>query len=63
MSMPLQVKDLGGDPMHPTVLGQPYDAVVVADGGWSNLRPLITGSQKQPEYAGYVIYRGRSGSG
>ena len=59
--MLLQVQDLGGDPMRPTVLGQTYDAVVVADGGWSKLRPLITGNQKQPEYAGYVIYRGTGG--
>jgi 2-polyprenyl-6-methoxyphenol hydroxylase-like FAD-dependent oxidoreductase len=53
------VTDLGGDPLHPTVFGQPFDAVVVADGGWSTLRQLITGNAKQPEYAGHAIYRAK----
>ena len=49
-----------GDPLRPTVNGQRYDTVIVADGGWSRLRPLVTGDdQGQPEYAGHVIYRAK----
>jgi 2-polyprenyl-6-methoxyphenol hydroxylase-like FAD-dependent oxidoreductase len=43
--------------MHPTIDGQEYDAVIVADGGWSTLRHYVNGNEKQPEYAGYVVYR------
>ena len=57
-----EVTDLGEekDPLRPMVNGQRYDTVIVADGGWSRLRPLVTGDIKgQPEYAGYVIYRAK----
>jgi len=54
-----EVTDLGSDPLRPVVQGQPFDAVIVADGGWSKLRHLVTGKVKQPEYAGHVIYRSK----
>lgn len=53
------VADLGDDNMRPTIDGEVYDAVIVADGGWSSLRRYVNGSEKQPEYAGYVIYRSK----
>ena len=54
-----EVTSLGDDPFRPVVHGQPYDAVIVADGGWSTLRRHVTGDTKQPEYAGHVIYRAK----
>ena len=46
------IHDLGVDPMKPTIHDQVYDAVIVADGGFSSLRKFVTGDDKQPEYAG-----------
>lgn len=53
------VTDLGNDNMRPTIDGIVYDAVIVADGGWSTLRKYVNGVDKQPEYAGYIIYRAK----
>jgi 2-polyprenyl-6-methoxyphenol hydroxylase-like FAD-dependent oxidoreductase len=52
------VQDLGEDTMRPTIDGTVFDIAIVADGGWSSLRHYVVGS-KQPEYAGYVIWRAR----
>lgn len=52
------VKDLGNDKMHPTIYGEVFDLAILADGGWSKLRHYVTGD-KEPEYSGYVIWRGR----
>ena len=53
------IHDLGVDPMKPTINDQVFDAVIVADGGFSSLRKYVTGDDKQPEYAGHMIYRAR----
>ena len=45
--------------MKPTINDQVYDAVIVADGGFSSLRKYVTGNDKQPEYAGHLIYRAK----
>lgn len=52
------VTDLGNDTLRPTIDGVVYDAVIVADGGWSSLRHYVNGN-KQPEYAGYVVWRSK----
>ena len=52
------VIDLGGDVMKPTINGNQYDAVIIADGGWSTLRHYVNGN-KEPEYSGYVIWRAK----
>lgn len=52
------VHDLGNDNDHPTIDGNVYDVAIVADGGCSTLRHHVVGA-RQPEYAGYVIWRGR----
>ncbi|KAI8616402.1 hypothetical protein BC830DRAFT_1118160 [Chytriomyces sp. MP71] len=49
------VTDLGDD-AHPTIDGKAYDAVILADGGWSSLRSKYI-TKKEPEYSGHVIYR------
>ena len=51
------IDDLGTDAMHPTIQGHEYDAVIIADGGFSSLRRFVTGDDRQPEYAGHMIYR------
>lgn len=51
------IHDLGGDATHPTIDGEAYDLCILADGGWSKLRHLVTSSL--PEYAGYVCWRGK----
>ena len=53
------ITTLGDDLTRPVVEGVEYDAVVIADGGWSSLRKLVTGDDKQPEYAGHLIYRAK----
>ena len=52
------VTDLGNDAMNPTINGHRYDAVIVADGGWSTLRHYVNGN-KEPEYSGYVVWRAK----
>ncbi|KAL3816654.1 hypothetical protein ACHAXA_000832 [Cyclostephanos tholiformis] len=52
------VSDLGSDVMKPAVLGDEYDIVIVADGGWSTLRADYFDSA-MPEYAGYQVWRFR----
>ena len=52
------VVDLGDDASRPTVNGQSYDLVVVADGGWSTLRGRYFGPAA-PSYAGYQVLRFR----
>ena len=57
----VEVSDLGDDPNRPTVLGEVYDLVIVADGGWSTLRAKYF-DQAIPRYAGYTGYRFRVAS-
>eukprot|EP00977_Amphora_coffeiformis_P001580 scaffold301_cov150-Amphora_coffeaeformis.AAC.4 len=42
--------------------GQPYNLVVVCDGGFSSLRKSVLGNEPdgaaEPKYAGYVVWRG-----
>lgn len=52
------VSTLGDDILHPEIDGKTYDAVVIADGGWSSLRRYVNGD-KRPEYSGYVLYRAK----
>jgi len=56
------VESLGSeDPiMKPTIGGEKYDLVVIADGGWSGMRRYVIDDddQEQPRYAGYVVWRG-----
>jgi 2-polyprenyl-6-methoxyphenol hydroxylase-like FAD-dependent oxidoreductase len=45
------------DEKHPIVIdGKPYDLVILADGGFSSLRSLVT--EEVPHYAGYICWRG-----
>lgn len=53
------VTDLGDDPAKPTVKGETFDLAVIADGGWSSLRDKYFGTSREPEYAGYQVYRFR----
>jgi 2-polyprenyl-6-methoxyphenol hydroxylase-like FAD-dependent oxidoreductase len=39
--------------------GEALDAVIIADGGFSSLRPLVNGSTRQPEYAGQMVFRAK----
>jgi len=48
-----------GDADHPSIDGESYDLVAVADGGWSELRGKYFESEAQPEYSGYQIFWGR----
>ena len=45
-----------GDENSPIVAGNPYDLVILADGGFSVLRKCVT--TQQPEYGGYFLWRG-----
>jgi 2-polyprenyl-6-methoxyphenol hydroxylase-like FAD-dependent oxidoreductase len=54
----VRVADLGTEPSRPVVMGSHYDLVVIADGGWSELRTRYFSSAR-PEYAGYVAWRFR----
>lgn len=49
-------EELGDDPAKPTIDSRVYDLVVIADGGFSGLRRLLTSSE--PQYAGYAVWRG-----
>jgi len=51
------IQDLGEDVTKPTIDGESFDLVVLADGGWSKLRRYVTNAQ--PQYAGYVCWRGQ----
>ena len=51
------VAGLGDDVYRPTIDGETYDLAILADGGWSKLRRYVTDTQ--PEYAGYVCWRGK----
>ena len=58
MKWGVRVADLGEEPSIPVVMGSHYDLVVIADGGWSELRTRYFISAR-PEYAGYVAWRFR----
>lgn len=49
------ITELGNDILNPTIHGSVYDAVVIADGGWSS----YVNGDKEPEYAGYTIWRAK----
>jgi len=52
------VSDLGPSPTaQPTINGEGFDAVIIADGGFSSLRHYVNGDAQQPEYAGQVVFR------
>ena len=53
------VDDLGDDSDRPTINGEAFDLAVLADGGWSKLRGKYISCDAQPEYAGYVMWKGR----
>ena len=48
--------DSVGDVNEPTINGKKFDLVILADGGFSTLRDCV--SKGEPEYAGYVLWRG-----
>ena len=57
------IDHIDGTVNQPVILGKPYDLVVVANGGFSQLRNYVleeesNNSQQEPEYAGYVVWRG-----
>lgn len=66
------VQKIEGSSKRPVIDGNQYDLVVVADGGWSNLRKYVLDerafqttetepsciSEDSPQYAGYVVWRG-----
>jgi 2-polyprenyl-6-methoxyphenol hydroxylase-like FAD-dependent oxidoreductase len=55
------VTELRGSVEAPMIEDQQYDLVVVADGGFSTLREHVFANKDeipQPEYAGYVVFRG-----
>lgn len=52
------VETLGNDNMSPTIDGEVFDAVIIADGGWSSLRHYVNGDSL-PEYSGMVIWRAK----
>lgn len=53
-----EVSGLGEDTAKPTIDGEVFDLTVLADGGWSKLRHRYV-TRSQPEYAGYVCWRGQ----
>lgn len=52
------IQKIGGTPEAPVVNDKPYDLVVLADGGFSQLRKHVLTNQEEPSYAGYVVWRG-----
>jgi 2-polyprenyl-6-methoxyphenol hydroxylase-like FAD-dependent oxidoreductase len=52
------VADLG-PALHeqPMIDGEVFDAVIIADGGFSSLRHHVNGHEQQPEYAGQMVFR------
>lgn len=53
-----EVDSLGEDPWHPHVGGDAFHLAIVADGGWSALRPRYFDASP-PAYAGYEVWRFR----
>jgi 2-polyprenyl-6-methoxyphenol hydroxylase-like FAD-dependent oxidoreductase len=54
----VSVMDLGSAPdAHPAIHGEGFDAVIIADGGFSTLRHYVNGSESAPAYAGQVVFR------
>lgn len=54
------VSDLGPSPTaQPTINGEMFDAVIIADGGFSSLRHYVNDDAQQPEYAGQVVFEPR----
>lgn len=52
------IADLGDAPhARPTLDGERFDAVILADGGFSSLRRFVAGVEQAPEYAGQVVFR------
>jgi 2-polyprenyl-6-methoxyphenol hydroxylase-like FAD-dependent oxidoreductase len=52
------ITDLGPSPhTQPTIDGDIFDAVIIADGGFSSLRHHVNGATQQPEYAGQMVFR------
>jgi 2-polyprenyl-6-methoxyphenol hydroxylase-like FAD-dependent oxidoreductase len=52
------VADLGPTPTtRPTIDREEFDAVIIADGGFSSLRHYVNGAERLPEYAGQVVFR------
>lgn len=54
------VETLGEDASAPTIGGETFDLAIIADGGWSSLRPRYFDESKPPEYTGYQIFWGRA---
>ena len=59
VSFGYEIGDLGEDAAQPTIQGEVFDLAILADGGWSKLRRRYVTSS-QPEYAGYVCWRGQA---
>lgn len=53
----VHVTDLGTDPVRPVINGECFDLVVVADGGWSELRTKYFPDAGMPQYAGWQAWR------
>lgn len=52
------VSELGPQPLtQPSIDGETFDAVIIADGGFSSLRHYVNSTEQQPEYAGQVVFR------
>ena len=52
------VPDLGPNAeTRPEIAGTVYDAVIIADGGFSSLRHFVNGDGQQPEYSGQMVFR------
>ena len=52
------VQEIGGTSKAPVVNDKPYNLVVLADGGFSQLRNHVLTNKEEPSYAGYVVWRG-----
>ncbi len=54
-----RIDTLGDDVRNPMIQGETFDLVILADGGWSEMRKKYFSVLPAPDYAGYGVWRFR----